>query len=85
MGKGELERISGGGRASMKTINRLLATSDNIGHTASLHFAQIRQSGISYVRKTLGEMVRKYVLNLKESVKYDDNRIHILEVRCYHK
>ena len=58
MGKGELERISGGGRASMKTINRLPATSDNIGHTASLHFAQILLRRPSDTLGTLDEIFK---------------------------
>ena len=58
MGKGGLERISGGGRASMKTINRLPATSDNIGHTASLHFAQILLRGTFDTLGTLDEIFK---------------------------
>jgi len=36
----------------MKNI-RNKATSDNSGHTATLRYAQIRQSRASHVRKTL--------------------------------
>ena len=71
MGKGELERISGGGRASMKTINRLLATSDNIGHTASLHFAQILLRGTSDTLGTLDEIFKsKFIKRVKGRMRW---------------
>ena len=38
------------------SMNTVAATSDNSGHTATLRYAQIRQSRTSYVRKTLSEM-----------------------------
>ena len=41
----------------MPMVEVLMATSPNSGHTASLHFVQIRQSRTSYVRKTLSEIV----------------------------
>ena len=41
MDKRGLERIAGGGRAFMKTINCLPAISDNSGHTVPLRSAQI--------------------------------------------
>ena len=39
----------------MKNI-RNKATSDNSGHTATLRYAQIRQSRTSHVRRTLSEI-----------------------------